>query len=136
MSRSMIFADKILGGRTLILGDVNTGKTTLTRNLLEELCRRRLGDKVAVLDLGALFLFIYLCKSLAHGRYLSLDIGIDDPAHLLFGGQPLVGAELHRGRNFKNGLERKGLLPRDPFKLVTGISDGVVLLLLHSFEEH
>lgn len=52
MNRSMIFAEKILGGRTLILGDVNTGKTTLTRNLLEELCRRRLGDKVAVLDLA------------------------------------------------------------------------------------
>jgi adenylate kinase family enzyme len=32
-----------VGRKLLILGDVNTGKTTLARGLLDDLCRRSLG---------------------------------------------------------------------------------------------
>jgi molybdopterin-guanine dinucleotide biosynthesis protein len=44
--------DDYLGRRTLILGEVNTGKTTLTRAVLEALCRRGLGNRMAVVDLA------------------------------------------------------------------------------------
>jgi GTPase SAR1 family protein len=38
--------------KTLILGDVNTGKTTLTRKVLEALCRRDLGGRIAIIDMA------------------------------------------------------------------------------------
>jgi len=38
--------------KTLILGDINTGKTTLTGNILGELCSRGLGGRIAVVDLA------------------------------------------------------------------------------------
>jgi hypothetical protein len=41
-----------LGRKLLILGDVNTGKTTLTRRILDDFCGRGLGPRVAVLDLA------------------------------------------------------------------------------------
>ena len=41
-----------LGRKTLILGDVNTGKTTLAKKILEALCRRDLGGRIAILDLA------------------------------------------------------------------------------------
>jgi hypothetical protein len=41
-----------LGRKLLIVGDVNTGKTTLTRRFLEDLCARGLGPRIAVLDLA------------------------------------------------------------------------------------
>ena len=41
-----------LGKRTLILGDVNTGKTTLSREILVEFCRRGLSSRIAVIDLA------------------------------------------------------------------------------------
>jgi GTPase SAR1 family protein len=41
-----------LNRKTLILGDVNTGKTTLTRKVLEALCRRDLGERIAIVDMA------------------------------------------------------------------------------------
>ncbi len=39
-----------VGRKLLILGDVNTGKTTLARGLLDDLCRRNLGARIAIAD--------------------------------------------------------------------------------------
>ncbi len=39
-----------LDKKTLILGDVNSGKTTLTREILYGFCRRGLGGRIAVMD--------------------------------------------------------------------------------------
>jgi hypothetical protein len=47
-----IRSDDYLGRKTLILGDVNTGKTTLTRGILEALCGLGLGGRIAVLDMA------------------------------------------------------------------------------------
>lgn len=44
--------DHYLGKRTLIVGDVNTGKTTLTREILHAMCERGWGRKILVLDLA------------------------------------------------------------------------------------
>lgn len=41
-----------LNRKTLILGDVNTGKTTLTRKVLEAFCRNGWGERIAVLDMA------------------------------------------------------------------------------------
>ncbi|MCX5821659.1 MAG: hypothetical protein NT047_17385 [Deltaproteobacteria bacterium] len=41
-----------LNRKTLILGDVNTGKTTLTRKVLEALCRPDLGGRIAIVDMA------------------------------------------------------------------------------------
>ena len=41
-----------LGRKTLILGDVNTGKTTLTRKVLEALCRLDLGGRIVIVDMA------------------------------------------------------------------------------------
>jgi ABC-type sugar transport system ATPase subunit len=41
-----------LGKKTLILGDVNSGKTTLTREILDGFCRQGLGGRIAVMDLA------------------------------------------------------------------------------------
>lgn len=41
-----------LGKKLLILGDVNTGKTTLCRNILEALCHLGLGSRIVILDLA------------------------------------------------------------------------------------
>jgi hypothetical protein len=41
-----------LNRKTLILGDINTGKTTLTRAILEALCRRDLGGRTAIVDMA------------------------------------------------------------------------------------
>jgi tRNA-specific 2-thiouridylase len=41
-----------LDRKTLIVGDVNSGKTTLCREILEDLCRQGLGDRIAVIDLA------------------------------------------------------------------------------------
>ena len=43
---------KYLGRRTLILGDVNTGKTTLTQMILDALCFEGLGPRIAVIDMA------------------------------------------------------------------------------------
>jgi hypothetical protein len=41
-----------LGRKLLIVGDVNTGKTTLARGILQDFCARGLGARIAVLDLA------------------------------------------------------------------------------------
>ena len=41
-----------LDKKTLILGDVNSGKTTLCREILEGFCRQGLGGRIAVIDLA------------------------------------------------------------------------------------
>jgi tRNA-specific 2-thiouridylase len=41
-----------LNKKTLIVGDVNSGKTTLCRKILEDLCRQGLGERIAVIDLA------------------------------------------------------------------------------------
>jgi GTPase SAR1 family protein len=41
-----------LGGKLLVVGDVNTGKTTLARGILQDLCARGLGERIAILDLA------------------------------------------------------------------------------------
>lgn len=48
-----IHVEDYLGRKTLILGDVNAGKTTLTRKVLEALlCRRDLGGRIAIVDMA------------------------------------------------------------------------------------
>ena len=41
-----------LDRKTLILGDVNSGKTTLCRKILEDFCRRGLAGRIVVIDLA------------------------------------------------------------------------------------
>lgn len=41
-----------LGRKLLIVGDVNTGKTTLARRILQDFCARGLGARIAILDLA------------------------------------------------------------------------------------
>lgn len=41
-----------LGRKLLILGDVNTGKTTRSRRILHDFCARGLGPRIAVVDLA------------------------------------------------------------------------------------
>ncbi|HET8748138.1 MAG TPA: hypothetical protein VFM98_21250 [Ramlibacter sp.] len=41
-----------LGRKLLIAGDVNTGKTTLARRILQDFCARGLGARIAILDLA------------------------------------------------------------------------------------
>jgi GTPase SAR1 family protein len=47
-----IHLEDYLSRKTLILGDVNTGKTTLTKKVLEALCRRNLGGRIAIVDMA------------------------------------------------------------------------------------
>jgi hypothetical protein len=48
-----IHLEDYLSRKTLILGDVNTGKTTLTREVLEALlCRPNLGGRIAIVDMA------------------------------------------------------------------------------------
>ena len=47
-----IHLEDYLSRKTLILGDVNTGKTTLTRKVLEVLCRPNLGRRIAIVDMA------------------------------------------------------------------------------------
>ena len=42
----------IIGKRLIITGDVNTGKTTLSRAVLESLCRRGLSARIIVVDMA------------------------------------------------------------------------------------
>jgi hypothetical protein len=49
---SPIEPGECLGRKLLIVGDVNTGKTTLTRHILADFCARGLGPRIAVLDLA------------------------------------------------------------------------------------
>lgn len=42
----------MLGKRTLIVGEVNSGKTTLSQRILEEFCLKELGGRILVLDLA------------------------------------------------------------------------------------
>jgi len=49
---SGINLEDYLSRKTLILGDVNTGKTTLTKKVLEALCRRDLGGRIAIVDMA------------------------------------------------------------------------------------
>lgn len=44
--------DDYLNCKTLILGDINTGKTTLTRKVLEAFCQRGYGEKIAIVDMA------------------------------------------------------------------------------------
>lgn len=41
-----------LGHKLLVLGDVNTGKTTLCKQILDEFCARDLGEQIAIVDLA------------------------------------------------------------------------------------
>jgi len=47
-----IHLEDYLSRKTLILGDVNTGKTTLTKKVLEALCCRDLGGRIAIVDMA------------------------------------------------------------------------------------
>jgi len=51
MNRVIDTAD-FLGKRILILGDVNTGKTTLTQRILDAMCVQGLGPKIAIIDMA------------------------------------------------------------------------------------
>lgn len=51
MERKINTAD-YLGRRTLILGDVNTGKTTLTQRILDAMCGQGLGPKIVIIDMA------------------------------------------------------------------------------------
>ncbi len=42
----------ILGKRLIITGDINTGKTTVSRTLMESLCRRGLSARIIVVDMA------------------------------------------------------------------------------------
>ena len=42
----------VLGRRILITGDVNTGKTTVTKVILDMLCTSRLSPRIAVVDMA------------------------------------------------------------------------------------
>lgn len=50
--RREIDTAEFLGKRTLIVGDINTGKTTLTRRILDVLCRQGLGPKIVIIDMA------------------------------------------------------------------------------------
>ena len=41
-----------LGKKILVIGDVNTGKTTLCQRWLSELCRQGLGTRIALIDMA------------------------------------------------------------------------------------
>ena len=41
-----------LGKRILVIGDVNTGKTTLCKRLLSELCQQGFGARIALIDMA------------------------------------------------------------------------------------
>ena len=41
-----------LGRRILVIGDVNTGKTTLCKRWLSELCQQGLGTRIALIDMA------------------------------------------------------------------------------------
>ena len=41
-----------LGKRILVIGDVNTGKTTLCQRWLNELCQQGLGTRIALIDMA------------------------------------------------------------------------------------
>lgn len=45
-------SNRFLGRRTLIVGDVNVGKTTLTNKILEAMCHEGLGERIVALDLA------------------------------------------------------------------------------------
>ena len=47
-----INTSEFLGKRTLILGDVNTGKTTLTQRILEAMCGQGLGPHMVIIDMA------------------------------------------------------------------------------------
>lgn len=42
----------VLGKRILITGDVNTGKTTLARNIMNGLCRRGFSSRIVIIDMA------------------------------------------------------------------------------------
>lgn len=48
----MIAPSDIIGRKIIIAGDVNTGKTTLTRKLLDVLCAGGLAGRIAVIDMA------------------------------------------------------------------------------------
>jgi len=50
--QTQIDADIFLGKWTLIVGDVNTGKTSLTRRILDQVCRRATDEQLAVIDMA------------------------------------------------------------------------------------
>jgi GTPase SAR1 family protein len=52
MMHSGIDVDGILNKRTLIIGDVGSGKTRLTAKILDELVSRGFGDSITVIDMA------------------------------------------------------------------------------------
>ncbi len=55
-----------IGRKLLILGDVNTGKTTLARGMLADLCRQGLGPQIAIADFAP-----HIPEALARARGLA-----------------------------------------------------------------
>lgn len=84
-----------LGKRTLIVGDVNTGKTTLTRKILEALCHEGLGNRILVLDLAP-----RVPKELASRAGLEGvggELHVPDGSQALYMRPPLVAPRLSAG---------------------------------------
>ena len=52
MSTPFLSFEDVIDRKTLVLGDINAGKTTLTRDILAEFCRRGLDERIAILDLA------------------------------------------------------------------------------------
>lgn len=51
-SREKVCVSELLGKKTLIIGDVGSGKTILTARILDELVELGLGKEITVIDLG------------------------------------------------------------------------------------
>jgi hypothetical protein len=45
-------AEDYLNRKTLILGEINTGKTTLTKKVLDSMCAMGFGERIAILDMA------------------------------------------------------------------------------------
>jgi hypothetical protein len=48
----VLCSEDCFGKKLLIVGDVNTGKTTLCRKLLADLCQKGLGERIAIIDMA------------------------------------------------------------------------------------
>ena len=66
MNTTHALPDGLLGQKLLVMGDVNVGKTTHSRQWLQSLCAHGLGSRIVVLDLAA-----HIPPALAQARGLT-----------------------------------------------------------------